>query len=479
MTPDTLPPTLCPPPANDDVPAPPPMNDADQRKAKTRRTMPPVELSLSNESSGPSWASHIPPSSSVPQTVPPSRSGNTLPPLALSLDETELYEPSQSMSHSSALPKTRNDSEISFLPPVFVDAFSGPHPLQTKVPSPATVEDSPLADWEFEVVSVSPTLEHIADFSEDEDSGGFRFQDPEHGARNRSEIELTGEAYHLWDSYDAPAPGSLPKGDQVFFDGPVRLIESGTHKIAKHRRVLRRKPVLGRRVALMATGASLGLFALWSVDLEALRSTGAPSLAHHAQLPPAPPSADLLGPDAEAIGGLAATSGHLLVVATPESDLDKPVKRPDVIAPQSEERAEAAPVAPQTTADENEPAVAPVETINLAAAQPAPAPEADAAPQPVRSDVKVEWGRVTLPLEGGRIARTFTLNGPPRVVVDLEGASAPTRIEHKIGEKGIERIRMGRPDAKHLRVVIELGGKRKPKRPSTLMRDGELAIAWR
>lgn len=478
MTPDTLPPTLCPPPANDDVPAPPPMNDAEQqRKAKTRRTMPPVELSLANESSGPSWASQIPPSSTQPPAVPHGRTGTTLPPLALSLDETELYEPSQSMSHSSALPKARNDSEISFLPPVFVDAFSGPHPLETTRPTPAAVADSPLADWEFEVVSHVSATPQAADLSAEEDSGGFRFQDPEHGARNRSEIELTGEAYSLWDSYDAPAPGSLPNGDEVFFDGPVRLIESGTHKVAKHRRVLRRKPLLNRRLALMATGASLGIFGLFSVGLDALRPAGQPTFAYQHEGTEAATQTLPIGADGEAIGGLAASSGHLLVVATPESDLDKPVKRPDAITPQPETQTQpnAVQASPGTPAQKS----VPQETV--AGSPPSVTPAlATAAPAVDNSTkLKVEWGRITLPMTEGRVARAFTLNGPPRVVVDLEGTSAPPRLEEQVGEKGIARVRTGRPDAEHLRVVVELSGKRKPTRPSTLMRDGELAIAWR
>lgn len=493
MTPDSLPPTLCPSAANDDVPVPPPIHESESRRNRTRRTMPPVELNL-YESSGPSWASQIPPSSTLPETVPPMRVGGTLPPLSLSLDETALYEPSQSMPNSSAWPKATHDPEISFLPPVFVDAFSGPTDLAPRDSAARDDAVYPLAGWHFEVVTetLEPESRRAREaLLEEEDSGGFRFTDPAHGAGNRSEIELTADSYRLWESYDAPVPGSLPNGAQAFFDGPVTLIDSGTHKVSRHPRVLKRKPLLGKRLWLMAAGASLGVFSVWSGGLTArmnVPEASAPQAGAWDQagvgVGLAVDTATVAEPAAgteEAIGGLAATSGHLLVVATPEADLDKPVRRPEITHPQA-----VAPESPPTdesanagasTSPEAEALLGPAAAIAVPAGVET-AIETKTDENPSTLGVKVEWGRITLPMTGGRVTRSFTLNSPPRVVVDLAGASAPLRYDQEIGEKGVQRVRIGRPDDKHVRVVVELGGARKPKRPSTLQRNGELAIAW-
>jgi hypothetical protein len=91
----------------------------------------------------------------------------------------------------------------------------------------------------------------------------------------------------------------------------------------------------------------------------------------------------------------------------------------------------------------------------------------------------VEWGRVHLPLTGGKVSRSFALQNPTRVVVDLVDIPGKHTLKREVGEKGIREIRLGKPDPEHVRVVVELSGPNAPSNISTLKKHDVLAIAWK
>jgi uncharacterized protein (TIGR02266 family) len=95
------------------------------------------------------------------------------------------------------------------------------------------------------------------------------------------------------------------------------------------------------------------------------------------------------------------------------------------------------------------------------------------------NEMVIERGRVTLPLAAGTVKSAFTLMGPPRVVVDLEEAKLAAFQEIPVAEKGISKIRFGRPNPNTVRVVVELDAGATPHDVTTLKRQGSLAIAWR
>jgi uncharacterized protein (TIGR02266 family) len=94
-------------------------------------------------------------------------------------------------------------------------------------------------------------------------------------------------------------------------------------------------------------------------------------------------------------------------------------------------------------------------------------------------EMLIERGRVTLPFEAGTVKSAFTLSQPPRVVVDLVDAKLAAFKEIPVSEKGIAKIRFGRPNPDTVRVVVELDVGASPHDVTTLKRQGSLAIAWR
>ncbi len=96
-----------------------------------------------------------------------------------------------------------------------------------------------------------------------------------------------------------------------------------------------------------------------------------------------------------------------------------------------------------------------------------------------KPSLKTEWGRAHIGIKGGKVVRSFGLIRPPRVVVDLEGAKHPGNLTFKVQKDGIEKIRIGRPDGKLVRIVILTKGTRKPREISSLKRKDKLSIAWK
>jgi hypothetical protein len=116
-----------------------------------------------------------------------------------------------------------------------------------------------------------------------------------------------------------------------------------------------------------------------------------------------------------------------------------------------------------------------------AAQEAAAAPLASQAPPPPADTpgMRVEWGRVQIPLTGGKVSRSFILKNPARVVVDLVGIEGSANLKEQVGSKGIAEIRMGKPDPEHVRVVVELATAKTPRKVSTLKKHDALAIAWK
>lgn len=149
---------------------------------------------------------------------------------------------------------------------------------------------------------------------------------------------------------------------------------------------------------------------------------------------------------------------------------------------------------PVKAAPKNEPkatghaATEPARATLASAPKAAPAPKAAeatsaAAPSPTTTATaaqpKIERGRVTVALEGGRVVKSFALQNPPRLVVDLEGATLPKTRQFEIGDKGVAKLRFGRPDDKHVRFVVELDRTSAPRDLSVLKRQNSLAVAWK
>jgi N-acetylmuramoyl-L-alanine amidase len=104
-------------------------------------------------------------------------------------------------------------------------------------------------------------------------------------------------------------------------------------------------------------------------------------------------------------------------------------------------------------------------TVRAAAPRPAPSPPAVATPPPVllhsiRRDVLPEAFRVTLELGREVPFHTETLEGPPRVFIDLDGTAAVDAIKDAAiafddGDV-VERVRVGRQAGGRTRVVMDL-----------------------
>ncbi len=152
-------------------------------------------------------------------------------------------------------------------------------------------------------------------------------------------------------------------------------------------------------------------------------------------------------------------------------------------APVSPERAAA--TAPRPVAEverELVQAQAPATTAapaKVAAAQKASAQQASAreetfaetvAPRDAVHEASVKVG-------DARIVKVFTLTGPSRLVVDLEGGTLPKGTLEPGG--AVARIRFGHPKKGVSRVVVELDGERRARAPAASMHDGVLHVRFR
>jgi uncharacterized protein (TIGR02266 family) len=238
------------------------------------------------------------------------------------------------------------------------------------------------------------------------------------------------------------------KLDAAFFDGKLSVMELPQSDV-------RGTSVTGARrnrgawaAGLLVAGAVIGAVVGYQPPAEE-----APAPAEHVVAEATEVSAQPRAvADAEAAlfgAGEPAPTPSQVTSAKPAPAPAKPASEPAKVAPAP---AEAAPVA----------------LTNAVAPQAKP-----------KGGVVAEYGRVTLPLVGGKVARSFGLADPSRVVVDLVGAEFPGHKALEVNDKGITRVRFGRPDPEHVRVVIELSGTKQPAGITTLKRSKSLAAAWR
>lgn len=430
------------------------------------------------------------PLSMPPVSLPPV----SLPPLSM----PPLSTPPASLTPRSSLP-----APTSTLPSF---AVSLPPFDSELMPAPAELaeareddDEHPLAGWRFEVIEQARDVESsFADvsraepgFSEASFSGpnqlGGPVEDPERpegrlglsfddAPPERLALPPRGASLEHQEPAEAfSTPPSLledttqlalsleaqERREASFADGNIALLElarAEPRKAAPTRRAAMGSSRHGWAAGLLAAGGAVGLLVGWGPGA----APAAP--AEIAEVAEAPTEAE---PQPVFVAERA-----LL-----DDGADEPVKAAPV-TPATEE-------SPTKESATRESATKESPTRDAAAVRPRREETslASALPPPVEEktprDARVEWGRVTLPLEGGRVDRTFTLASPPRVVVDLVDARYPGNRNDAVFDKGVARLRIGRPDPSHVRVVVELEGERQPKEPSVLKRDHTLAIAWR
>lgn len=217
---------------------------------------------------------------------------------------------------------------------------------------------------------------------------------------------------------------------------------------------------------------------------------------HRAELPPAPQEAPQAGQDTTRayldqhleqarqklrhVNALLAEGGHAVheirykvvprppVAAAPETPEAAPAEPEKAAAPTPPDTEQ--PDRPDTPANPRKAAAAqPAAPTAPSATPPSPAaPVAPAAPAPAATVTAVTWAaqgeglvvRVAVPGPGAPRCRVFTLDGPPRVVLDVLDAGAPPAALPEalaVGGPLAERIRTGwHPEAGFVRVVLDL-----------------------
>jgi uncharacterized protein (TIGR02266 family) len=241
----------------------------------------------------------------------------------------------------------------------------------------------------------------------------------------------------------APSAAEQRKLDSAFFEGKLAVMELPQTEPRGARGSRPRRNRAAWALGLLVAGGALGAF-----------------LGYEPAEPPAPVALEEAAPLPEP-----------KAVAVAEAGLFEPgAEAADAPVAKAAPKAAAAKATPKPVALTN--------AVKKPAPAPAAAPPAKAQPE-AKAGVKAEYGRVTIPIEGGRVARAFGLADPPRVVIDLADATFPGHKKHDIGDKGIKEVRFGRPDPDHVRVVVELGGSRQPADITTLKRASSLAVAWK
>ncbi len=253
------------------------------------------------------------------------------------------------------------------------------------------------------------------------------------------------------------------KVDQAFFDGKLSVVELPQLEPRGVDSTSTRRLRVAWAAGLLLAGGGLGVW----MGYEPLPELPAVAAAEHAEQQPAERVLTVL--PAPAVKSVAEAEAELVALPAPSA---APVEQPPAAASTTAPSVPSVPiVSPEviaTSASGKLPRKPEVELTNAVAV-------ADASP----SSVRVEYGRVTIPLEGGRVARSFGLENPPRVVVDLVDATLPSEKAQELGEKGVERVRFGRPDPVHVRVVVELSSDGMPEGITTLKKASTLSVAWR
>ena len=128
-------------------------------------------------------------------------------------------------------------------------------------------------------------------------------------------------------------------------------------------------------------------------------------------------------------------------------------------------------------------ALAPVDVIAGVASRPmptappklaAPAPTRPSAARPMPSGAK-PTSKVEVAVGDARVLKTFTLAGPPRIVVDLADATLPAKA-HTPNPPGVTRVRFGAPAPGTSRVVVEV--EQQAQQATARVVDGRLIISF-
>jgi hypothetical protein len=85
--------------------------------------------------------------------------------------------------------------------------------------------------------------------------------------------------------------------------------------------------------------------------------------------------------------------------------------------------------------------------------------------------------KLDIPVGNAKVARTFTLTAPARVVVDLDGGTTPKAPLDGDGHK-TKRVRFGHPSAGTSRIVVELADGVTANDVKANVRDGRLALSF-
>jgi Tfp pilus assembly protein PilZ len=406
---------------------------------------------------------------SLPEQQPPSHElGATLEEPALFDDDDELYLDDIAATAESPLPdfsgpvfatteedeenptvslRVSKDSEVPAPPedlPSFADSLAAPLPLDGAVTDVdlARPELESLPDDEPVFASTIgglelPVKESISDAFFEDQAGAPQAEPPP--------AEISEPAYVL------RGPRGLKRRPSDDADAAIARADASVLEIEERLsdEPGRRRPWMA--AAIVCVGVGIGAFLGWDQD------------------PPAP----------------APAASNEVVMPAPRAvaAAERPLKEP------------AAPSGPATTspATKKAPATkAPASSRSVAEAKPKPQATPKPKPLPRKAEVTpvntrpapaagsgIEFGRMAVPLKGGKIVKKFGLTNPSRVVVDLVGAEYPGARNEPIGEKGIAKLRIGRPDTERIRVVIELSRDGAPRNITAVKRGESLVVAWK
>jgi hypothetical protein len=427
---------------------------------------------------------------------------SSLPPVTASILQTAAGGGSTSdeQKADSLPPFSQMPSPADAPPPERFAVLAEAHPSRSTLPMgtprPVTIlpdkkpstPPSPLAGWTFRRDDFTGLADARVAAEEQPATGlaglDLRFDDEADTRSGRSGMSVKpslSDEPILFDVSSSPPECVARDGDEPGagpLELPARAFEEGSIAmrhlpIAEERRPApvpsARRHALPIALGLLCAGTLVGV-GLGAAGKELRR--GAPLVAATAQEPPAPAAPAAV--DAEPARSVADAERDLPRAAQPEKQPEKqpakqaevqpekqPVKQLEVPGKQPEKPVEVKPAPPAATRTSRaEPAP-----------QAAPAPRSAVTPSPDGSEsLAVAVGR-------GRVVKTFTLEGPSRVVVDLEGATLPKSPLAPGGR--VSRVRFGTPAPGTSRVVFELSEPRRARDVRADVSEGVLTVAFR
>lgn len=357
-------------------------------------------------------------------------------------------------------------------PPVKRGLHSFIEPRESELRGANAVEEDSLARFDTSIEKdqlfsdESPSLyeQETAILKKQNLSGALTFDDHEPGLRALDGHEQNTKNERRKDSV-AEEPAFLHyakelKKEQKFEKGNLAAVDlpDAPPRQAIYRRQKRTSPAI--YFAFFALMAGVGFFLLWRPSPDTVYQFETPSgNAQKSRLVLEAPS-----PTKAVVQDMPEGDEHETAGATPPAGkpLPKPSKPESVSMLPSPKTAKPA----EKAAPSSKKAVAfPVEKIS--------------GKQFYSPTIETEYGRLHLGIRGGKVVRKFGLIRPARVVVDLKGAQHPGNVTYGVGQHGIKKIRIGRPDGQLVRIVILTEGDRRPQAISTLKRQEKLSVAWK